>query len=295
MYMGKFLTTNEFVNRAKIAHGNKYDYSLVDYDDSKTKIKIICSEHGIFEQKPYSHIQGQGCILCSGINKKTTKEFIESAKKIHGEKFNYDSVVYINSKTKVKILCTEHGFFEQVASDHILGFGCAKCGKVCKLNTEEFIDKSKAVHGDKYDYSKVDYKNMHTKVKIICKKHGLFTQVPHNHLRFAGCPKCNKSKGEKIISWFLDKQNINYIEQKRFSNCKKQIPLPFDFYLPDKNTCIEFHGIQHYGPIKHMGGEKGFKKRQENDLIKRNFCKENNIKLFEISYLDDIISILKTI
>lgn len=290
--MGKFLTTSEFINRAKVAHGNKYDYSLVDYINSKTKIKIICPEHGVFEQNPNDHIQKKGCIMCAGVKKKDQSEFVKEAKKIHGNKYDYSMVVYIDNKTKTKIICPIHGEFEQRPNDHLNRLGCSKCGHVKNLTTHEFIERAKEKHSN-YDYSLVNYKNMHTKVKIICQKHGEFKQTPHNHLKFAGCPKCNKSKGEKIISWFLDKNNIAYEEQKKLDGCNNKSPLKFDFYLPSQRICIEFQGIQHYEEVKHMGGNEGLKKRQINDKIKRKHCKENNIKLIEVKYSDNICLNLK--
>jgi hypothetical protein len=290
--MGKFLTTQDFIYKANKIHKNKYDYSLVKYSDSKNKVKIICPEHGEFEQRPNDHIQGKGCILCAGIKKKNKYEFIKEAIMIHDNKFNYELVYYKDNRTKVKIICLEHGVFEQIPYDHLKGLGCAICGNVKRLTTDEFVKRAKKIH-NQYDYSLVDYKNMHTKVKITCLKHGIFKQTPHNHLKFAGCPKCNKSKGEKIISWILEKRGIEYIEQMKFSDCKKTSFLPFDFYLPKYNTCIEFQGIQHYEIIEKMGGENGFDSRQKNDEIKRKYCKNNNIRLLEIKYSDDIILALK--
>lgn len=294
--MGRFLTTHEFIKRASIVHENKFNYSLVEYKNSQKKVKIICPIHGEFEQRPNDHIQGKSCIMCAGIKKGNNNTFIEKAKKQHGDKYNYSIVEYKNTRTKVKIICPVHGEFEQVPYDHINGFGCAKCGGVKKLTTYEFSKRAKELHGNKYNYSLVDYKNMHTKVKILCVKHGEFNQTPHNHLKLAGCPTCNKSKGEKTISWFLDKNNIKYKEQKTFKNCFNPSTmklLPFDFYLLNENVCIEFQGIQHYEPIKYMGGEIDFKKRQKNDIIKKEFCEKNGINLITIKYSDKIWSILQ--
>jgi len=290
--MGTFLTTKEFIKRAQNIHGNKYDYSLTDYKGSQIKVKIICPEHGMFEQRPNDHIQKKGCIMCSGIKKKNKRDFEIDANKVHKNKFNYDLVCYKNNKSKVKIICPNHGEFQQRPSDHLNGFGCAECGRVKKLTTNSFVERAKEKHG-KFDYSLVEYENMHTKVRIICTKHGEFRQTPHNHLKFAGCPKCNKSKGEKIISWFLDKKNINYEEQKRFDGCKNKSHLLFDFYLPDYNICVEFQGVQHYKANEHMNGSIGLKKRQINDNIKREFCKKNDIKLVEIKYSDKLVPKLK--
>ena len=290
--MGIYLTTQEFINRAERVHNNKYNYSLVEYENSKTKVKIICDKHGMFEQRPNDHIQGKGCIMCAGIKKKSNKEFITIATAVHGNKFNYNLVEYKRMNVKVKIICQSHGEFEQRPEDHIKGFGCSKCSRVKKLTNDEFIERAKDIHNT-YNYSLVEYKNMHTKVIILCKKHGEFKQTPHNHLKFAGCPKCKKSKGEKIISWFLDKNNIEYEEQKTFENCKNKSFLPFDFYLKKQNICIEFQGIQHYEVNNYMGGEIGFKNRQLNDGIKKEFCKKYNIKIIEIKYSDKIVIKLK--
>lgn len=290
--MGKNLTTEEFIKRAKVVHRDRYIYSLVDYKNSKTKIKITCKEHGVFEQRPNDHIQGKGCIVCAGIKKKSLSEFIKEAEKIHKNKFDYSLSDYKNNQTKIKIICPKHDEFEQMPSDHLKGLGCAKCGCVKKLTTNEFIERAKEKHS-KYDYSLVEYKNMHKKVKIICKNHGVFEQTPHNHLKFAGCPKCNKSKGEKIISWFLDKNKIHYEEQKKFDGCKNKSQLPFDFYLPNINLCIEFQGIQHYESVEHMEGDIGLLKRQKNDKIKREFCNKGGIKLIEVKYSDNLVQKLK--
>jgi hypothetical protein len=290
--MGKFLTTKEFIKRAEKVHKKKYEYSLVEYVNSKTKIKIICPEHGEFEQRPNDHLQSKGCIMCAGVKKKNKSDFVKEAKEVHGKRFNYKLVEYKSMNTKIKIICSKHGTFVQRPNDHIKGLGCAKCGRVKKLTTNEFIERARGLHS-KYNYSMVNYKNMHIKVKIICSKHGEFMQTPHNHLKLAGCPKCKKSKGEKLISWFLDKKNIPYEEQKKFKNCKNKSQLPFDFYLSKYNVCIEFQGIQHYETVKCMGGEDGFMRRQVNDNIKRDYCKKNGIKLIEIKYTDKVFVILE--
>jgi len=132
------------------------------------------------------------------------------------------------------------------------------------------------------------------KIKIICKKHGIFEQTPDNHInKKTGCPICNESKGEKEIRIILNNLNIKYIKQKTFNNCKNKRKLPFDFYLTDYNLCIEFDGIQHFKSIEYFGGEKVLKETQKRDLIKNNYCKENNIKLLRIKYNENILKKLK--
>jgi len=123
----KRLTTEQFIEKAKAVHGDKYDYSLVDYKNAKTKVKIICSIHGVFEQIPYNHLQGKKCFECNGSKKTTTKQFIEKAKVIHGDKYDYRQVKYNNRHNKVKIVCPEHGPFEQTPGCHLNGNGCPKC------------------------------------------------------------------------------------------------------------------------------------------------------------------------
>ena len=183
------MTTEEFIARAKQVHGDKYDYSLVEYVNAHTKIKIICPVHGVFEQTPDGHLK-HGCSKCSGNAKMNTVLFIEKAKQVHGNKYDYSKVVYKNTSTKVCIICPEHGEFWQTPNSHLNGAGCNQCCKNAKVTYDEFITKAKEVHGDKYDYSKVKYVNVSTKVCIICPEHGEFWQTPSQHLSGRGCQKC---------------------------------------------------------------------------------------------------------
>jgi len=286
-------TTKEFIQKAKLKHDNKYDYSLVKYKDSKTKVKIICLEHGTFEQTPNNHLNGKNCLICAGHEKLTTKEFIQKAKLKHGNKYDYSLVDYINSQTKVEIICLEHGIFKQLPNSHLNGIGCPTCGGTKKLTTKEFIQKAKLKHDNKYDYSLVDYINSQTKVKIICLEHGIFEQTPNSHLNGVGCPICKSSKGEQQIINYLKRNNIKYIKEYKFNNCKNMRPLPFDFYLPDKNILIEYDGIQHFKPFTFFGGVNGLNYRIRNDNIKTEYCKNYNIKLIRIKYNDVVNKKLK--
>ena len=286
------LTTEEFVQKANIVHNNKYDYSLVDYKNNKTKIKIICPEHGIFEQTPNNHLNGTSCYKCINIVK-TTEKFIQKAKLKHGNKYDYSLVNYVNSQTKVEIICLEHGIFEQIPNSHLDGIGCPTCGGTKKLTTKEFIQKAKLKHDNKYDYSLVDYINSQTKVEIICLEHGSFKQTPNSHLNGVGCPICKSSKGEQQIINYLKKNNIKYIKEYKFNNCRNMRPLPFDFYLPGKNILIEYDGIQHFKPFTFFGGINGLNYRIHNDNIKTEYCKNYNIKLIRIKYNDVVNKKLK--
>jgi very-short-patch-repair endonuclease len=175
------------------------------------------------------------------------------------------------------------------------GGGCQKCGfesiSKSKLgNTNDFIKASKVVHGEKYDYSLVDYKLNFISVKIICPKHGEFIQSPASHLRGSGCPSCNESTAEKLVSDILSRYNLYFLKQHKFEDCinKKEgrfcRKLPFDFYLPNTNTCIEYDGRQHFEPIDTFGGEQAFQAQKINDNIKNEYCRKNGIKLIRIPY-----------
>ena len=273
---------NDFLQKAEKVHGNKYDYSRVEYVNSQTKVCIICHEHGEFWQTPANHLHGQTCPKCSieEVHKKQrldTEKFIEQARNIHGNKYDYSKVNYINNKTKVCIICPEHGEFWQRPDKHVHSKrGCPKCGNTAKLTTEEFIKKAKIVHGEKYDYSKVEYYTTEKKVCIICPEHGEFWQTPHGHLNGQGCPFCLEHLLEKEIKLFLDRENIEYEQQKRFIWLGKK---SLDFYLPSKNIAIECQGIQHFEPVEYFGGDASFKAQIKRDVIKKKLCEEHGIRV----------------
>jgi very-short-patch-repair endonuclease len=211
---------------------------------------------------------------------------------VHHNKYDYSLVEYINNKTKVNIICPIHGIFKQTPSHHLKGHGCSKCTNNYNYSTDEYIKEAYEKHGNKYDYSLVEYINNKTNIIIICKIHGNFKQIPSHHLNGCGCPICNLSKGEKEIKKFLDDNNIKYVNQKIFEDCKYERSLPFDFYLIDYNICIEFDGEQHYKINEFFGGENGLNIRNRNDKIKTEYCFNNNIHLLRIKYNDNIKKIL---
>lgn len=218
--------------------------------------------------------------------------------KLHGNKYDYSLVTFDSVHDKIKIICPHHDLFTQKVYSHLEGYGCKKCSDQKIRNTKyDFIKKSKSIHGDKYDYSLVDYINNSTKVKIICPDHGIFLQRPKQHIRGENCPQCNQSKGEELIENILKENNISYEKEKKFKECFNNDKLRFDFYLPNKNTCIEFDGIQHFKPVNIFGGIKQFRKQQINDKIKNDYCKSNNIKLLRIRYdqFDNIKNIIGNI
>jgi len=169
------------------------------------------------------------------------------------------------------------------------------------LNIGIFIDRATQLHNNKYGYfkvkyknSKTTYKNNYTKLCIICNIHGEYFQTSKGHLNNKnGCPICKLPYGEREILKYLNFNKIKFTHNKKFEECYYKNKLPFDFYLPDYNICIEFDGIQHFEPVKYFGGEKTFEKQIIKDSIKTNFCFNNKINLLRIKYNDNIINILK--
>jgi hypothetical protein len=296
------LSDEDFIKRANKLHKGKYNYPDLTFRNNRDKIKIICPIHGEFSQSVGSHLNGNGCPICGTDamkekQKLTTKEFIELSKKIHGNRYDYSKVDYKNANTNVIIGCKLHGDFLQEPSNHTgNAAGCPICGledrrSLRVKSLEDFIKDSQKIHGDKYDYSNVDYKNTHTKVKIICAKHGEFSMTPSNHIGLKqGCPYCQESKGEREIGRILKLKKIPFISQHRFIDCTNKIKgrycrkLPFDFYLPKFNSCVEFDGLQHFQSVDRWGGEEGFQNRKKLDKIKTEYCEENGIKLIRIPY-----------
>jgi very-short-patch-repair endonuclease len=220
-------TKEKFIEEAKLVHGDKNDYSLVEYVNTDTKISIICKKdrHGIFQQAPSRHLQGSGCPKC-GLMKgkakltKSTEEAIEKFIKVHGDKYDYSLVEYVGVFSKVSIICKKdgHGIFKQRPDTHFQGSGCPDCGKYIrsekrKLNQKEVLDRFKKVHGDEYDYSLVEYVGAHTKVKIICKKdgHDIFEHTANNHFQGNGCPKCSRTRAANTLS----KSTKEFIKQAK--------------------------------------------------------------------------------
>ena len=259
----KNIDKNRFIEKAFEKHGEKYEYTNVNYKDYSTKVEIYCPIHGIFKQSPVSHCSGKGCPKCGreiveNARRSNTEEFIQKAKAVHDDKYDYSKINYINNSTNITIICKEHGEFKQAPHNHLRGKGCWKCGRKVtenahRSNTEEFIQKSRKVHGNQYDYSKVEYKSNSTNIIIICKDHGEFKQKPCNHLRGAGCSICSKSDRnittEKCIERSIkvhgnkyDYSLVNYINSDTKINiiCKK-------------------HGSFYQCPDKHWKGRGCFK------------------------------------
>lgn len=292
---GVIKTHDDFVREAKLKHDNKYIYPD-NYVNALTKITIICPEHGEFKQIPSSHTQGNGCDLCRNENRNKTQEcFIKEANIVHNNKYTYLDK-YVNAKSKITIVCPEHGEFKQTPNIHLRGGGCPICACITKSNYfkkgfELFEIEANIVHNNKYTYPDKEYINGKTKIRIQCpnEKHIDFYQTPNKHIHSKqGCPTCKSSKGEQEIEQMLMKYEVEYYKQQKFIKCKDKNQLPFDFYLPKYNLCIEYDGRQHFDMISIFGGEEGLIDRQRKDDIKSNYCIENNINLLRIRYDENI-------
>jgi hypothetical protein len=283
---------DEFIIKSQKANNYQYDYSKTKYVNGNTKVIVTCPIHGDFLTLPANHLRGSGCPKCYGTKKRTTQEFITLAKQVHGNKYDYSKSNYFSSEKPIEIICKLHGPFLQIAGNHLKGDNCPICVGHQKSNTIEFIKKSKLIHGDRFNYDKVEYKTNKTPVVITCPKlgHGDFIMKPNSHLGGSGCPICSESRGEKLLSLILKELNINFTRQAKFKDCtnlqtgKYCRKLPFDFYLPDFNTVIEYDGVQHFKSVEFWGGDNSFKTQQVRDSIKNQYCEIHGIKMIRIPY-----------
>lgn len=248
------LSTEEFIRRSKLVHGDKYEYSKVLYECSKNKVIIVCEEHGDFLLKPNNHLNGkQGCKSCSTVNKKhhnkLSKEiFIDRAISKHGNKFCYDKVEYKRINLKVCISCKIHGDFLQTPQCHLASqHGCTKCGDIEARNTQRktlinFIKDAEKVHGSRYDYSRVDYKGSLKKVILVCKLHGSWMSTPSKHLGGGNCPSCAKGGFSRVkagIFYILSNGDITKVGiTRRFDNSRLKEII--------KSSKIDFKKIKEY-------------------------------------------------
>ena len=277
--------TELFISKANNIHKNRYDYSKVDYINAKTKITIICREHGEFQQTPSNHLSSFNCQKCTKNYQLDTRSFIEKAKDIHNDKYDYSKVNYINADTQITIICREHGIFTQIPDFHInRKCGCPKCSNNVKLDISEFIEKANKIHNNKYDYSKVEYTNNRQQIIIICKKHGEFSQLPYVHLLKHGCPSCiNKTEYK-----FYEKIKEIYPTIKRQYKvewCKNKLYMPFDFVIEELKIIIELDGEQHFTQVSNWTSPEI---QIEKDKYKINCANKNGFSVIRL--LQDDVS-----
>ena len=214
-------TTDMFIEDAIAIHGSTYDYSKSEYINYKRKLIVICRIHGEFEITPEHHLRKVGCAKCgtersANSHRLSQEQFISQANIKHGNRYDYSKVSYIDSNTKVIIICSEHGDFTQLAGNHVQGSGCGICGSTItglqlRLTQDEFIEKAHKVHQNKYDYSKIIYVIGNTIIDIICPEHGIFQQKAACHLQGCGCTSC----GYRDVSFAIRNTQDEILEKFR--------------------------------------------------------------------------------
>lgn len=248
-------TTESYIQKAMKVHGDRYTYDKLIYTKSGDKLEIGCKidGHGYFFQRTDTHLEGKGCPKCGGNQRKTTEQFIEQAKKVYGDLYGYVPTIYINGRIDVSIKCQKHGIFTQRPDLFLAGHACQKCSREkTRSNTEEFIQKAKKIHGDKYIYDKIDYQIAAKDVEIICPidNHGIFLQSPSSHLVAHGCPKCAGNQ-RKTTEQFIE-QAIKVHGSKYSYNRVNYIKWDLDVEI----TCPrDNHGIFLQQPSNHLRGQ----------------------------------------
>lgn len=286
--MGRKLTNDEYIE--KLHKINPNIHPLEEYSYAINKIWHQCDICGNkWQVCPRDTLSGRGCPVCGNKHKGQFKslshqDYIEKVLKIHNTVEVID--VYKGNKMPIKHKCLKCGYVWNTTPRSILqGSKCPKCSGNHSYTQEEYVQKVKEINPN---IEVLDiYKGSHIKIKHKCLIDGFVWSItPTDVLSGKGCPHCKKSKGEEIISNYLSANNVSYLTQYRFDDCKNILYLPFDFYLPNYNMCIEYDGEQHYKPIEYFGGEEKFIIQKQNDNIKTQYCQENNIKLLRIPYWD---------
>lgn len=251
------LTNNEFLLKSNKIHNNKYCYEEVNYVNNKTKVKIICPYHGMFEQSPSVHLRTTGCKKCIiGYSvKKTIDSFIKEANIIHNNEYDYSNFQYLHTDSPSIIVCKYHGNFLQSAHSHLMGRGCQLCGRIkCGqkqlITTNNFIEQANIIHNNKYLYDRTWLAGMKNNVIITCRLHGDFQQRPDNHLKQIGCPKCSRIVSKPEMAWL---EMLNISDENRHKTIKiGNLRFSADAYVPETNTIYEFYGdFWHGNPIKY--------------------------------------------
>lgn len=279
---------NKCINKSNKIHNNKYSYNNVDYKSTKIPVKITCPIHGDFYQSFCDHLKGYGCSKCSKKHKPTTEEWIGIVKNKFNYNFDYSKVNYTTNKTLVCIICPIHGEFYSTPNNFIKSvYGCPKCNLIIKQRrskktTKKFIEESKKIHGEKYNYDNVKYVNRRIKVKIICPIHGEFLQSPSAHLNGCGCQKCMYKNQNLLFEKLL--KSFPYEEIKTEYSTQWLLKQRFDIYFLNHNIAVEYNGIQHYKPVNKFGGIINFNNTIKRDKLKIKKCNENNCNIFFIKY-----------
>lgn len=287
----------DFVSRAREKHGEQFDLSLSRYVGFTKPIEITCRDHGTLTTTPKSHLHtaSGGCRKCrEALVRKalrlTTEQFIQRVREVHGDRYDYSLVDYHDTRTKVTIICPEHGSFRMRPARHIEGRGCRRCaferiGRERRMTFWEFVERVVEAHGaDTYDYELKDFINAHSLIPIHCPKHGEFRQSVAAHLKGHGCPRCVQSKGEQRVRESLTALGVPFDEQVRFEECRDRRALPFDFFVPGRGLLIEYDGRQHVVNSETWGGDEKLEETRRHDAIKDAYARERGLALLRIPH-----------
>lgn len=253
---------------------------LNEVEGSKEIMQIICPKDHKWEISFGDFKYGRRCPHCKNEEKKQ-KQFQEIKELMMKEGYELLEKEYINNSIPMKVKCHFGHEFYITSANFKKGRRCSECYKFKKL-TYEYVCDFFAEEG--YEVISNNYVSANDKLKVKC-PHGHIFKISYAKF-YTGrrCSQCKKSSGEQEVEKVLKKHNIDYKYQFAFKNCKKIMPLPFDFYLPQQNVLIEFDGEQHFKENRFKGTK--LKDIQERDNIKTNYCKDNNIKLIRIPYWD---------
>jgi len=290
LFGSNILTHKDFLGEADKKHKKKYDYSCVVYYNATKCVKIICKLHGIFEISPKTHLKGVGCALCKKQQrqKRWYDLVMKQASKLCNKKYDYKLISLEdckNIKSKIKIICPDHGVFSPQIGSYLRGVSCYFCKclksgiKKSNKNLNRYLRKTKKIHSNKYDYSLVNTFGLENYIKIICPEHGVFVQNLKYHMRGHGCPRCTKykfvSEKEKIVRSFI----IENCNQDIVTKNRSAIGQELDIFISIRNLAFEYNGLYwHCEEIR----EKDY------HLIKTKMCEEKNIHLIHI-FEDDWI------
>ena len=258
----KNVTTEEFIEKARLTHGDKYDYSKANYTKNSTKVCIICPEHGEFWQTPNDHLSGKGCQLCSGNRKMTTDDFVRKAKLVHGESDDFSEVDYANAYTKITLICHKHGRYSIAPTNYLSGQRCRECAKEKtgakkQMNMNDFILKARQIHGYKDTFEKTDLSNRdeHGKICVTCKEHGDYWITPNSYLRGSRCPVCGKIKAASAR-----RKTIETFQQEIFQKYGDNINVDNSVYRNNKTNLIatcKIHGDFNVRPFDLLRNKYG--------------------------------------
>lgn len=262
------ITTDEFVRRSKLAHGEKYSYELSKCSGARQDVTIICPDHGEFTQNAMRHMSGKGCYRCGKSSQKITRaEFIRRGSARHDGRYSYSLSEYVNSKTEVEIICGKHGSFMQSPERHMAGAGCIRCHGRIMNGLDDFIRMAREVFGDRYDYSKSDYQASNKKLEISCAEHGPFMKKPSKHISGQGCPLCLWDRDRPAYIYILSSDGIVKIGvsaklEQRLDQLKKDCPHQFSldmvFTVENFRTACSVESAAHRGLSEFRAGLSGF-------------------------------------